>query len=77
MRDVRFRSSPLPDTDVVKLLESMLESARQGRIRTLAVVLVNPVHETQHITAGDLSPVRRNALLGGITQAKHALLARQ
>lgn len=68
-----FRANMRPDMEVVDLLERTLHSARLGHVRGLVVVAVNPLNETQPIFAGDLSPARSNALIGGLVRAAHKL----
>jgi hypothetical protein len=74
--DPRFRSTARPDVDVVDLLERVLRSARKGHIRSVAVVAVNPVHQVETAAAGDLSEVRTNVLLAGLTRAANELMKR-
>lgn len=70
----RFRTSPVPDTEVIALLETALDAARRGHVRTVAIVTVNPLNLTETAHAGDLGPIRANALLGGIVRAKSSVI---
>lgn len=72
----RFKSHPRPDPDVVDLLERVLVSARNGYVRSVAVVAVNPVHQVETAAAGDLSEVRASVLLGGLSRAANELMKR-
>jgi hypothetical protein len=70
----KFRGHPKPDADVIDLLKRILASAEQGYIKSIAVVAVNPVHQVHTAAAGDLSEVRSNVLLGGLTRAANELM---
>jgi hypothetical protein len=74
MRATRFRSSPMPDPEVIDLLERVLASAKGGHIRSVAIVAVNPVHQVDTAAAGDLSEVRTSVLLGGLSRAANELM---
>jgi hypothetical protein len=65
-----FRTDPLPESGVVELAERILDAARRGKVRTLAAVVVDPVQRADVYIAGELNPIRANALLGGLTRAK-------
>lgn len=71
-----FRSSQRPDSEVVELLERALLSAREGHIRAIAIQVISPVNESESLLAGDLSPIRVNALLGALTRTIHDLAKR-
>lgn len=75
-RQVRWKNNPRPDGDVVDLLERALQSARRGFVKSAALVLVNPLHQVETAAAGDLSEVRTNVLLGGLTRAANELMKR-
>lgn len=72
----RWRKHPLPDGDVIDLLERVLASARKGFVKSVAIVAVNPIHQVETGAAGDLSDVRTNVLLGGLTRAANELMKR-
>jgi hypothetical protein len=72
----RWRKHPKPDADVVDLLERVLVSARKGYVKSVAIVAVNPIHQVETGAAGDLSEVRTNVLLGGLTRAANELMKR-
>lgn len=72
----RFRKDPLPDAEVVELLENVLASARRGFVRSVAIVAVNPVNLTEVAQAGDVGPIRANALLGGLARLNHDLISK-
>jgi hypothetical protein len=69
MADGRFRRHPRPDVEVVEILERALDSARKGYVQTVTLVVVNALHHVETATAGDLSDVRANVLLGGLSRA--------
>lgn len=70
-----FRTDPIPDNEVVELLENLLDSARRGYVRSVAIAAVNPVNLTEIAKAGDLGSIRSNALLGGLVRLTHDLIA--
>ena len=72
-----FRVHPIPDREVVDLLERTLAAARLGLVRTIAINVVNPVNETEALLAGDLSLVRSTALLGALVRATTDLASRK
>ena len=72
----RFREHPLPDSEVVELLEGLLAGAKLGQVRSLAVVMVNPLQQVEVALAGDLGPIRANALLGGMSRAASTLTSK-
>ena len=74
MKAAKFRTHPVPDGDVIDLLERAIASARRGYVRSVAIVLVNPVHQVETGAAGDLSEVRTTVLLGGLTRAANELM---
>jgi hypothetical protein len=63
-----------PDGDVIDLLERVLASARKGYVKSVAIVAVNPIHQVETGAAGDLTEVRTNVLLGGLTRAANELM---
>lgn len=70
----RWQRHPRPEPEVVRLLEQALEAARRGQVRALLIVTVNPLHETENASGGDLGLVGRNVLLGELAQVQHRLL---
>lgn len=75
-RQRRWQTHPRADPDVVDFLERVLLSARKGYVKTVAIVAVNPIHQVETGAAGDLSDVRTNVLLGGLTRAANELMKR-
>lgn len=69
-----FRGSQKPQPDVVTLLERVLNAARMGHIRSVALVAVNPIHQVETATAGDLSEVRTSSLVCGLTRVTNELI---
>lgn len=74
MTDPRFRQQSRPDPEVVDLLERVLASARKGYVKTVAITAVNQLHQCEIGLAGDLSHVRTNAVLAGLTRITHAMM---
>jgi hypothetical protein len=70
----RWKRQPKPDAEVLDLLERVLASARKGHVKSVAIVAVNPIHQVDTAAAGDLSEVRTNVLLGGLTRAANELM---
>jgi hypothetical protein len=70
----KFRTHPKPDGDVIDLLERVLTSAKNGYVRSVAVVAVNPLHQVETAAAGDLSEVRTTVMLGGLSRAANELM---
>lgn len=75
--DGRFRIGPKPNEDVIALLENALASAKAGHIPTIAIVVVNIVNQSEQLFAGDLSKLRSDALLGGLSRATTELASRK
>lgn len=71
----RFKRHPRPDPEVVDLLERVLAAARKGYVKTVAIAAVNPLHQVETGVAGDLSHVRTNAVLAGLTRTAIELAA--
>jgi len=74
MSVTQWRKAPLPNSEVVEALERALEAARRGHVRTLALVVVNPLHETETVAVGDLGNVGKLVLIGGLSFAANSLL---
>jgi hypothetical protein len=74
MADGKFRRHPQPDPAVVDLLQRTLQSARDGRISAVVVVVADRLQHVETATAGELSEVRITNLLGGLTRATRKLL---
>lgn len=74
MRAQKFRSHPVPDNEVIDLLERALASARKGYVKSCLVVLADPLHHVETAAAGDLSEVRTNVMLGGLSRAANELM---
>lgn len=70
----RFLTDPRPDNEVVQALEIALDAARRGRIRTLLILTVNPLQESENHVFGDLGEVKRKIVLGELSVARHQLL---
>lgn len=73
MADGRFSKSPRPDPAVVALLEAALKAAKKGAVRAATVVLVSPVYEVEHHSAG-YAGAAKHALIGGLSAEAHFLL---
>lgn len=70
----KFRTHPRPDGEVIDLLERALASAKKGYVKTALIVLADPLHHVETAAAGDLSEVRTNVMLGGLTRAANELM---
>lgn len=66
---IQWRKSPHPDPEVIAVLRQLLSAAQAGSVRSLAVVVVNPMLEIETATAGITDSVRRTLLSGGLLQA--------
>lgn len=73
----KFRQHPQPDPEVVDLLERVLDSARKGYVKTVAIIPVNQLHQVEIGLAGDLSHVRTNAILAGLARIAHQMMNRE
>lgn len=73
---VRFQPRPAPDSDVIELLERALDAARKGLIKTVIITGVNPLHECESKSAGDLGSINATVLIGGLSRAAHELLVK-
>jgi hypothetical protein len=69
----RFRAAPRPNSEVVDALEKLLEAARNGTVRSLALVVVNPLSQIETYAVGDLAACRI-ILIGGLAVAAQELL---
>jgi hypothetical protein len=69
-----WRKTPPPDPEVIGMLEKLLNAARSGHVRSVVVVMVDPVHEVETAAGGGMSPSDRMSLLGGISTIKHDLM---
>lgn len=70
----RFRKAPKPDDEIVQAIERALVAAKEGRLRSVLIVGVDPLHRPESISAGDLGPGFKASLLGALAQAAHQLL---
>ncbi len=77
MSDGRFKIGPKPNDEVVHLLEHALESAKNGHLPTIAVVVINIVNQSEYLFAGYLSRLRADSLLGGLIRATTDLAGRK
>jgi len=69
-----FLPDPRPSPETIQILERALNAARRGYVQAVVVVAVTPVHEAQVLLGGDLSEIRANSLLGGLTRAAAEIL---
>lgn len=69
-----FQTNPRPDPDVVQALEIVLAAARLGRIRSIALVTVNPVYDVESHAVGELKGTFRHGLISGLSSAAHKLM---
>lgn len=66
-----------PNTEIVALLERVLESSRQGRIRTIAIIAVSSTHDVEVASCGDHSDAKKHALMGGLCRSVIELVTKQ
>lgn len=76
MADGKFSKNPRADPAVVALLEAGLKAAKRGAVRAATVVLVSPVYEVEHHSAGSHGAAR-HALIGGLSAEAHRLLQKE
>lgn len=62
------RNGPKPDEAVVKLTVAAADAARRGEVRVTGVVLINPNLDVEFEVAGDLDPVKKTLLIGGLVR---------
>lgn len=72
-----FRAHPRPVGEVVALLERTLAAAKLGQIKAIAIIVVNPVNESESIIDGELTHTRTDVLIGGCVRAAHKAAAIQ
>jgi hypothetical protein len=58
-----------PNSEVVELLERVLESSREGRIRTIAIIAVSVANDVEVVSCGDHSDSKKHALMGGLCRS--------
>lgn len=63
----QWKTGPRPDPTVLELLDQLQEAARKGHIRSLAVVMVNPLLEVETAQAGGMDNVKKHLILGGLS----------
>lgn len=63
---VQWRRAPPPDRAVTKLSSAVDEASREGQVRVLAVVTLNPMLRVEFDFAGELDEVRKNLLIGAL-----------
>ena len=70
----RWAKGLRPNPDVLDLLELLKASALSGKLRTLAVVTVDPLLNVETAKAGDCDLVRKRLLAAGLFEAAHAIV---
>lgn len=65
----QWKRGPRPDPTVIEFIDQLALAARQGKIRAISVVTVDPLLKTESFQAGELDDVRRTLLLGGLASA--------
>lgn len=65
----QWRRDLKPDPKVMELLDTLVAAAKKGHLRAVAVVTINPHLHVEPAWAGDIDPVRKNLLIGGLTKA--------
>lgn len=74
MSDGKFKRQLKPDHAVVDLLQRTLESAQDGRITAVVVIVADRFQHVESASAGELTHIRVTNLLGGMRLAAHKLL---
>jgi hypothetical protein len=74
MSDGRFKGKPQPDPGVVDVLQRTLQSAKDGRISAIAIIVADRLQNVETAIGGDLSDARITNLLGGLARASSRLL---
>jgi len=72
----QFRKALRPNSEVVEKTKAMLRGAEDGRIRTFAIVTVNPLNKAEITCAGDLSDMRKSVLLAGLLKLAIQIMGR-
>jgi hypothetical protein len=62
------------NAEVVEALERLLEAARAGAVRSVSIVVVNPLHEVETVTVGNIQNISKILLIGGLSVAAQELL---
>lgn len=75
-RVAQFRKALRPNLEVVAKTKAMIRGAQDGRIRTFAIVTVNPLNKVEITCAGDLSDTRKSVLLAGILRLAIQIMGR-
>lgn len=65
---------PRPDPEIVEVLERALAAAKKGHIRCILICTVNPLHEPECVTAGDITSSKRHVMIGALSSAAHKLI---
>lgn len=71
-----FRTNPRPATEVIELLERALSCAKAGHVQAVAILAIGPLNGVETLLAGELSAVRSDVLIGGLTRTIHNLVSR-
>jgi hypothetical protein len=75
MSDGRFKGKPQAEPAVVDVLQRTLQSAKDGRITAIAIIVADRLQNVETAVTGDLSDARITNLLGGLTRAANKLLS--
>jgi hypothetical protein len=67
--------TPKPNPEVLEALEKALQAARSGHVTAATIVLVNPVHEVEHVTVGAVTGAIALSLIGGLAKAAHLIIS--
>lgn len=73
---VRQFVGPPPDENVVRAAEQILEAARLGHIRCLAIVVVNPLLESEAIAVGSNHSSHQAVLFAALSKLRQDVLTK-
>jgi hypothetical protein len=71
---IKLRRTPKANQEVVEALERLLEAARRGEVPAATIVVVNPLHEVETVTVGNIHQLSKILLVGGLSVAAQELL---
>jgi hypothetical protein len=71
---IQFREAPRVDCELVEAVESLLEAVKEGRVRTLGMIVINPLLQAESIAVGDLTVVPSDILLAQVSRLFNKLV---
>jgi hypothetical protein len=70
----RFRKNPRPNDDVLLLLETAIDAARQGHIQACSIVTSDRLHNVESSSAGEIEGTGKFLLIAGLSKEAHKLI---